>query len=50
LMNGTYDIHTKFHYSFEDPSYVNKGRERGLVKNLEKNPALKAIIAKPKRK
>ena len=50
LMNGTYDIHTKFHYSFEHPSYVNKGRERGLVKNLEKNPALKAIIAKPKRK
>ena len=50
LMNGTYDIHTNFHYSFEDPAYVNKGRERGLVKNLEKNPALKDIIAKPKRK
>ena len=50
LMNGTYDIHTNFHYSFEDPSYVNKGRERGLVKNLEKKPELKAIMAKPARK
>lgn len=50
LMNGTYDIHTNFHYSFEDPNYVNKGRERGLVKNLEKKPELKAIMVKPKQK
>lgn len=49
LMNGTYDIHTNFHYSFEDASYVNKARARGLVKNLEKKPELKDIIALPKR-
>ena len=50
LMNGTYDVHTKFHYTFEEASYVNKGRQRGLPKNLEKNPELKKIIALPKRK
>ncbi|MCF0238153.1 MAG: acetate kinase, partial [Sphaerochaetaceae bacterium] len=49
LMNGSYDIHTNFHYSFEDPSYVNKARARGLVKNLEKKPELKNIIALPKK-
>ena len=50
LMNGTYDVHTNFHYSFEDASYVNKARARGLVANLEKKPELKKIIALPKRK
>jgi len=49
LMNGTYDVHTKFHYSFEDASYVNKGRQRALPANLAKNPALKDIMALPKR-
>lgn len=47
LMEGTYDVHTKFHYSFEDPSYVNKGRARGLVDNLKKHPELREIIALP---
>jgi len=50
LMNGTYDVHTNFHYSFEDASYVNKGRARSLPRNLEKNPELKNIMALPKRK
>ena len=50
LMKGTYDVHTNFHYSFEDPNYVNKARERGLVKNLEKKPAIKNIIAVPPKK
>jgi len=49
LMNGTYDVHTNFHYSFEDASYVNKARAKGLVKDLEKKPELKAILALPKR-
>ncbi len=50
LMNGTYDVHTNFHYSFEDASYVNKARAKGLVKDLVKKPELKAILALPKRK
>lgn len=47
LMNGTYDVHTNFHYSFEDPSYKNKGRERGLVDNLKKNSELNSILVRP---
>ena len=47
LMNGTYDIHTNFHYTFESPDYVNKARARGLKENLKKKPELERIIALP---
>ena len=50
LMNGTYDIHTNFLYTFESPDYVNKARARGLVENLKKTPELESIIAHPVRK
>jgi acetate kinase len=46
ITKGTYDIHTNFTYSFENPSYVNKERARALEKEIAKNPAFKAIIAK----
>jgi acetate kinase len=45
LMNGTYDVHTKYHYSFQDPSYVNKARAEALERDLAKKPYLKEIIA-----
>ncbi len=45
IMKGTYDIHTNFRYSFEDPKYVNKERAKALEKELAKNPALKGILA-----
>ncbi|MDR1637596.1 MAG: acetate kinase [Treponema sp.] len=48
LMAGTYDIHTKFRYSFQNKDYVNKGREAGLKGELAKNPELQEIIALPK--
>ncbi|MHC6203067.1 acetate kinase [Breznakiellaceae bacterium SP9] len=48
LMNGTYDIHTKFTYSFQSKDYVNKGRAEGLKAELAKSPELKTIIAVPK--
>jgi acetate kinase len=48
LMKGTYDTHTHFTYSFQSKDYVNKGRAEGLVHDLEKNPELAEIIAKPK--
>jgi acetate kinase len=48
LMKGTYDIHTKFAYSFQSKNYVNKGRAAGLAEELAKNPALAEIIAVPK--
>lgn len=47
LMNGVYDVHTRFHYSFEDPSYRNKARERNLVENLKKRPELAEILVRP---
>jgi len=46
LTAGTYDVHTKYHYSFQEPGYVNKARAEGLVKDLEKKPYLKDIIAR----
>lgn len=47
LMKGTYDVHTKFHYSFEDPNYVNKGRARNLPANLKAHPELKPLLVYP---
>jgi len=48
LMAGTYDVHTKFSYSFQSKDYVNKGRAEGLKEELAKKPELKDIIALPK--
>jgi acetate kinase len=46
LMAGTYREHTKYSYFFQDKAYVNKAREEGLVKDLEKKPYLKELIAR----
>ncbi|MDR3333329.1 MAG: acetate kinase [Treponema sp.] len=46
LMKGTYDVHTKFTYSFQSKDYVNKSRAAGLKEELVKNPELASIIAK----
>jgi len=48
LMKGTYDVHTKFTYSFQSRDYVNKGRAEGLKSDLVKNPDLAEIVATPK--
>jgi len=48
LMEGTYDIHTKFTYSFQSKDYVNKGRAEGLKHELAKTPELAEIIANPR--
>ena len=48
LMKGTYDVHTNFTYTFQSKDYVNKAREEGLKKDLEKKPELKRIIALPR--
>lgn len=46
LMDGNYDVHTKFTYSFQNKNYVNKVRAANLERELAKNPELKSIIAK----
>jgi len=48
LMQGTYDTHTHFTYSFQSKDYVNKERAEGLKHDLAKNPDIAEIIAKPK--
>lgn len=45
LMKGSYDVHTKFTYSFQSKDYVNKARAEGLKKDIEKNPELAKILA-----
>jgi acetate kinase len=45
-MKGTYDVHTAFTYSFQNPNYVNKARAEGLKKEIENLPALATILAK----
>lgn len=47
IMNGTYDVHTNFTYSFQDSAYRNKAREEGLKKDLAKKPELERIIVRP---
>ncbi len=47
LLNGTYDIHTNFTYSFQDPSYVNKSRWERLQLDLEKRPYLRDLLIEP---
>jgi acetate kinase len=47
LMNGTYDVHTNFQYSFQSPDYVNKSRAAGLETDLKKRPYLKQLLAVP---
>jgi acetate kinase len=48
LMQGTYDVHTSFSYSFQEPGYVNKERETALKGDLAKRPALESVIVRPK--
>jgi acetate kinase len=45
LLQGTYDVHTNFTYSFQSPDYVNKARAAGLERDLQKKPYLKDLIA-----
>lgn len=46
LVEGTYDVHTKFTYSFQSKNYVNAVRADGLKRDIIKNPALADIVAK----
>ncbi len=46
LLEGRYDVHTNFTYSFQDPHYVNHLREESFKKELEKNPELAKVKAK----
>ncbi len=44
LMEGSYDVHTNFTYSFQSPDYFNKSRNACIDADLEKRPELAEII------
>lgn len=46
ILEGTYDIHTNFTYSFQDPEYRNFLREDNFKKELEMKPELAEIKAR----
>jgi len=46
ILEGRYDVHTSFTYSFQDPGYVNRMREEQFARELEENPGLKEIRAR----
>jgi acetate kinase len=48
LIKGTYDVHTKFTYSFQSRGYVNKAREEMLRTELTEKKGLAEVIAHPR--
>ena len=48
LLEGAYDIHTNFTYSFQSRSYVNKAREEMLKAELAEKKSLAEVIARPR--
>lgn len=47
LLNGTYDIHTRFDYTFQHPEYRNKLRDDAFVKQCVKKPDLLKVVVNP---
>ncbi len=47
LINGTYDVHTNYTYSFQKKDYVNADRKTKLAKDLKKIDGLDKILTKP---
>jgi acetate kinase len=47
LLEGRYDTHTHFQYTFESPDYVNADRAADFEKECLKKPELRAIAARP---
>ncbi len=45
LLEGRYDVHTNFTYSFQTPDYTNKLREEAFGREVKKNPLLLHIRA-----
>ncbi len=45
LLEGTYDLHTNFRYTFQDPDYKNLMREKSFEKECKENPDLVNIQA-----
>ena len=46
LIEGRYDVHTNFKYSFQSKDYRNPARDEALIEELKYKPAIADIIAK----
>ena len=47
LLEGAYDVHTNFKYTFQDKNYRNLMRERAFEKECRERPELAKIAFKP---
>jgi acetate kinase len=47
LLKGNYNVHAKFHYSFQDMGYRNAMRDKAFEKECAKKPGLEKIAALP---
>jgi acetate kinase len=47
LLDGSYDVHTIFKYSFQSPNYENKARKAALARELVRKPYLKDLVVYP---
>ena len=48
LLDGNYDVHTNFKYSFQESSYENPERIKASAKDMKKFPGLADIVVKGK--
>ena len=46
LVDGTYDVHTNFSYSFQDPEYSNYQRQEKLQEEYLSHPELEKVVAR----
>jgi acetate kinase len=47
LLEGRYDVHVNFKYSFENPNYRNKMRDAEFAKELQQEPKKAMALAQP---
>jgi acetate kinase len=47
LLEGRYDVHTNFTYSFQHSGYVNNLRKEAFKREVKENPALRSVCATP---
>jgi acetate kinase len=46
LLEGRYDVHTRFNYSFQSPDYVNRLREEAFEREAAERPELLEVRAR----
>lgn len=47
LLEGRYDVHTRFHYTFQDPGYRNRMREAEFEREVAERPELARALRRP---